>query len=618
MDYKKIGLKCGLEIHQQLDSHKLFCNCPSVLRESLPNFEVQRKLKAVAGETGEKDIAAAAEEYSEKTFVYEGYNDSTCLVELDEEPPHELNRDALATALQISMLLNMKPFDEIQVMRKTVVNGSNTSGFQRTALVAEDGFVETSQGKVRVDMLAIEEDSAREIKKTDKEVTFRLDRLGIPLVELRTEPDIFTPEQAKETAERIGLLMRMTGKVKRGLGTIRQDVNVSIKGGERVELKGIQNLGDIPKLIELEIERQQNIIELSNKLKQRKPKPEKKFFDIKKILENSKSNLVKKAIESGDEIIAVRLSGFATLLKKPLQADRYLAKDVVEYVRHFTGIKGFIHSDELPGYGITENEIFQIRKFLGCLDEDAFAFITGDKSFAEKSLGLLVDRCIQYLQGVPKDVRDANEDCTTRFLRPMPGAARMYPETDEVPVAITSQMLKQIKKPETPEQRLAKFKKWKLSDDLAKQMIHSETLLQFEAIVPKLKNIQPTIIASSLVSTRDEIRRRYGLDTSVISEKHFEETFELLNTGKVAKEAIVEILAQLAKEPETSAEEVVKKLKLQKISVKELGKIIDKTISENKKLADEKQFQVLMGFVMRRVRGRIDGEIVSEELKKKL
>jgi len=618
MDYKKIGLRCGLEIHQQLDTHKLFCSCPSVLRDDKPDFIVRRNLKALAGELGKVDVAAISEQQRERTFIYEGYNDTTCLVELDEEPPHKLNNEALKIGLQIALLLKMKPFDEIQIMRKTVVDGSNTSGFQRTALIAENGYIKTKDGKVRVNMLALEEDSARRISETTNSITFRLDRLGIPLVELRTEPDIFTPEMAREAAEKIGLLMRMTGKVKRGIGTIRQDVNVSIKGGTRVEIKGVQDLREIPKMIDLEIERQRNLIEISKKLRQRKAKLEKKFYDIKKIFEKTESNIIKKAIEREDDIIAVRLSGFHGLLKKKVQGEKHLARDLVEYVKHFTGLHGFIHSDELPNYGISENELFQIRKFLNCKNEDAFAFVVAEKEVAEKALSHLIDRCQQYVKGVPKDVRDVSDDGTTRFLRPIPGAARMYPETDEIPVPISKELLKKIKVPPTPEERLSKFKKWGLSDDLAKQILHSPELVTFEELVAKFKNISPTIIAATLVSTKDEIRRRYDLDTSSIEKHHFEETFELLDKDKIAKEAIVEILAHLAAKPKMTAKEVMKKLKLQKISIRELRKIIRKVLSENEKLAKEKQFGVLMGFVMRKVRGRIDGEIVAKELKRML
>ena len=256
IDYEKLGLKCGLEIHQQLDTKKLFCNCPSLLRKDEPNFIVKRRLHAVAGESGEVDIAAAHEAGKEKEFTYEGY-DTTCLVELDEEPPHQINQEALKIAMQIAVLLNCKILPISQVMRKTVIDGSNTSGFQRTVLIARDGFIETSNGKVGIATICLEEDSARIIDK--EKGIFRLDRLGIPLVEIATDASIKKPEQAKEAALKLGEILR-TLNVKRGLGTIRQDVNLSIKNGARVELKGFQDIRNIERAIEIEVKRQQTLV----------------------------------------------------------------------------------------------------------------------------------------------------------------------------------------------------------------------------------------------------------------------------------------------------------------------------------------------------------------------
>ena len=230
IDYKKIGLKSGIEIHKQLDTNKLFCECPSILRVEEPDSRTRRKLHAVAGETGKIDVAADYEHKREREFVYEGYADSTCLVELDEEPPHPINEEALRIALQISLLLNAKPLEITQVMRKTVIDGSNTSGFQRTVLIARDGFIETASGKIGIQSICLEEDAARIISQNDKEVIYRLDRLGIPLVEIATSPDIKNPEQAKEVALHIGEILRAC-KVKIGIGTIRQDVNMSINNG---------------------------------------------------------------------------------------------------------------------------------------------------------------------------------------------------------------------------------------------------------------------------------------------------------------------------------------------------------------------------------------------------
>ncbi len=256
MDYAKLGLKAGLEIHQQLDCGKLFCHCPGYLRSDEPDFIVMRKLHAVAGETGEIDAAVAHEAALDKTFYYQGYKDSTCLIELDEEPCHLINQQALDEALKIALLLNCEIYSATQVMRKIVIDGSNTSGFQRTVLLAHSGFVETSFGKVEIDTLCLEEDAGRTVSKDEKSATYRLDRLGIPLVEIATAAVLDTPEKIKETALKLGEILRAC-KVKRGIGTIRQDVNISIKGHNRVEIKGFQEPGMMIETVRKEIQRQE-------------------------------------------------------------------------------------------------------------------------------------------------------------------------------------------------------------------------------------------------------------------------------------------------------------------------------------------------------------------------
>jgi len=259
-------LKCGLEVHQQPETGKLFCRCPSFLRDDKPEFAVERKLRAVASELGEYDAAALEAMQKNYSFVYEGFKENTCLVELDESPPQKIDSEALKTVLKIALLANSKILDEIFIMRKAVVDGSNTSGFQRTALVAMDGFMETSQGKVAIPTLCLEEEAAQKAESSDSSVTYRLDRLGIPLLEIATAPELVDPEHAKEAAEHIGMVLRSTGRVKRGIGTIRQDVNVSIRGGARTEIKGFQELRSIPKVIAFEIERQLSAIKKGEKI----------------------------------------------------------------------------------------------------------------------------------------------------------------------------------------------------------------------------------------------------------------------------------------------------------------------------------------------------------------
>ncbi len=263
IDYGKLGFKAGLEIHQQLNTHKLFCNCPSVLRSDKPEFIVKRKLHKVSGESGEVDVAAEYQHSLNKEFIYQGY-DTTCLVELDEEPPHGINQEALRIALEISTLLNCEIVPLSQVMRKTVINGSNTSGFQRTVMVAHNGYIETSQGKVGIDSVYLEEDSARPVEKKKDSVTYRLDRLGIPLVEISTKPDLKNAKHVKESALLIGEILRSC-KVRRGIGTIRQDLNISIKGSNRVEIKGFQDPKIMEKCVELEVLRHRSFVDKGKK-----------------------------------------------------------------------------------------------------------------------------------------------------------------------------------------------------------------------------------------------------------------------------------------------------------------------------------------------------------------
>lgn len=611
IDFKKIGLKVGLEIHQQLDTHKLFCECPSILREDVPHFVIKRKLRAVAGELGEIDIAAKAEEIREKIFCYEGYYDTTCLVEIDEEPPHYINREALEIALQVALLLNMNPVDEVQIMRKTVIDGSNTTGFQRTALIALGGNIKTSFGNVALSSLCLEEDSAREIKRIGNEVYFRLDRLGIPLIEIQTLPQMKSPEEVKETAEAIGLALRMTGKVKRGLGTIRQDINVSIKGGNRVEIKGVQNLKDIPKIVEYEAIRQLNLIQISKEMKKKKVSVERKFIDISQAFENTKSKMILDAIERGDVIIGAKVKNFSGFLNKEIQPNKRLAIDILDYVNSFTGIKGFIHSDELPKYGITDEEIKKIREILECDENDLFIFVFGKSWIVIKSLEKILERINQIRGGVPKEVRGVQNDGTTRFLRPMPGKARMYPETDTIPIAITKEILSKIKIPELPQSKLKRLRVI-LGEELAGQIIRSRYLKLFEELNEEFPKIKPTIVANLLLSLND-IAKKYNFDASKIGKKEISEVLQLLDSNKIVKESIPEIIAGIA--GGKSALEVAEKKKLLLLPEEEVERIIEEIISKNPNVKD---INKLMNFSMAKLRGKAPAKLIRKIIESKL
>src|SRR3989344_1935525 len=408
LDYVKLGFKCGLEIHQQLEGKKLFCSCPTVIRKEEPDFIVKRRLRASAGESGARDQAAAFEQAKQKEFAYQGYYDSICLVELDEEPPHSVNPQALQTSIQIAKLLNCKVVDRIIFMRKTVVDGSNTSAFQRTALIGRNGHLEVNGKKVGIDTVCVEEEACQVMARKEKEDVYNLSRLGIPLIEIATDASIHSPEECKVVAEKLGLILRSVPGMKRGIGTIRQDVNVSIKGGARTEIKGFQEFKAIPKVVDFEVTRQLELV------------------------------------KQGKE--------------------------------------------------------------------------------------------------VESSVRKAEADFTTTFLRPMPGADRMYPETD-VPLIIPK--VEELTKVELLEDKAKKFMDLGMGKDLAMKTVKSSDLALFEKLL-KYDKVKPAFIAETLLSYDSDVKSKFKeADPKKVTEKHWEELFSELNEGKIAKTSILEILGEV-------------------------------------------------------------------------
>ncbi len=475
INYKEIGFKSGLEIHQQLDTHKLYCECPSVLRTDEPLKVVKRKLHFVAGESGEVDEAAKFQAESGKDYFYQTY-DTTCLVELDEEPPHEINQDALRIALEIALLMNCRIVPLSQIMRKTIVNGSNTSGFQRTVMIARDGFIETSEGKVGIDSIYLEEDSARPMEKDETKVVYRLDRLGIPLVEISTRPDLKTPSQVKEAALKIGDILRST-RVRRGIGTIRQDLNVSVKGSSRVEIKGFQDPKMMEKCLELEVKRQQEF------------------------------------------------------LKK------------------------------------------------------------GKKNLSE--------------------VRNALPDGTTEFLRPMPGAARMYPETDLPLLEISRDFVNEVKKnlPKLRSEIEVELKNHGLSEDMVKMILKDGKLEDYKELYEISGN--PQLISKLLITFPKEFGKKSGKSQEEM-EKILSKDVLIFVLESVYKEKIQEKDVKIVLEKVLSGVPVKEAVKLEKKDFADVEEKIMNIMKEKPGLSPN----AYMGLVMKEFRGAITGEEAMSAIKK--
>lgn len=447
------------------------------MKERTPIAIVTRKLHPVASELGEVDRAAQFEFLRDRIFHYQVFKSETCLVELDEEPPHPINQEALNVALQVALMFHCRIPNEIHVMRKTVIDGSNTTSFQRTMDVGMDGYFEYRNKKIPITYITLEEDAAASVEEKDKEVTYRLNRLGIPLVEIDTDIlEGFTPEEIQDIAYTIGIIVKSTRKAKHGIGTIRQDVNISTEKGTRVELKGVQELDMLAKVIKLEVERQ---------------------------------------------------------------------------------------------------------------------------SLAEK---------------VEKETRSVQPDGTSVYMRPLPGAARMYPETDVPPVQITKEELSTLKKtlPEPWNKKLERFKsKLKLSEQLAREILRSDYLDLFEEIVAKYK-IESSIVANVFASTLKNLERKEKLNIAEISDEHFFEIFDLLSKQKIVKEAVPEILRHIPRNPQKKISDLVKELNLSLLSENEIEKMIKQTIQKGM------PYEKAVGLVMSKVRERAQPEVVMKLVKKNL
>ncbi len=629
LDYEALGLKVGLEIHQQLATRsKLFCPCPADLAEE-EHDEFERRLRPTRGEAGEVDIAALFEWRKGRSYLYEAPVEHSCLVEADEEPPHELNEEALVIAMAVAKAFGSYIVDEIHVMRKIVIDGSNTTGFQRTAIVALGGALNVSGKEVPIETIAVEEDAARKLGEEKARVRYRLDRLGIPLIEIATAPVIRSPSEAAEVALAIGRTLRLTGRVKRGLGTIRQDLNVSIRGGAKTEIKGVQRLDLIPKVIEYEVLRQVRLLEIRDELVRRGARRDDyeglEPVDVTHIFENTKSKVIKRALSRGGVVLALRLPYFHGLLGRELMPGRRLGTEFADYVRFWADVGGIFHSDELPKYGISQEELDRVYDAVGAVKgKDAVVIVAEEPSKARKALETIIMRAVMALEGVPEETRGAREDGTTRFLRPRPGSARMYPETDIPPKPVTEELHTWAEsiKPEPLEAKLKRLtEKYGLSKELADEVIRDVRLDIIEKLIERYHDrVKPTTIASFFVVTLRGLRGE-GIDVDSIPDPVYEEMVRLLAEGKIAKEALEELVKAVYEEGDYNVERVARKKGLTTVSREEAEAIIDEIIRENietVKARGMKAMGLIMGKAMARLRGRIDGKIVADIVKSKL
>lgn len=615
MDYDDLGFKCGIEIHQQLASDtKLFCNCTTELEDTEPVAKIQRQLRAVAGESGAVDEAAAFEAARSQTFTYNLYPDTTCLVEMDEEPPHPLNEQALSIGLQVAKLMNAHVPDEIHVMRKTVVDGSNTTGFQRTAIIGLDGELSTDEGTVAIEDIELEEESAGIHTRDEHSTVYDLNRLGIPLIELGTDASIQNPTHAREVAKKIGMLLRSTQQVKRGLGTIRQDVNVSIEEGARVEIKGFQDVDNMDKLVENEVKRQQSLVEIRERLQDRGIENiEPQIHDVTEIFETSENQIIERIIESDGGVYAMKvpLDGY---LAEELCPGKTLGSELADYAKA-QGIKGIMHTDEdLTRYGLTD-EFNKLGQELDRSQNDLLIIAAGHQDRAPEALEAVADRIALLPAQIPEETRNAQDDFTTTYARPLPGAARMYPETDIPPFTVDETYLESIEVPETLEEKRERLTE-AIGEQLTEQLLRSDRLESYEALADTL-DLDKEMIANLFVNILPDVEARHDLDTSQIPEDRLATVLEKQHDGTISSDSLPELVKELATDPAQDIETIIEQQGLGTLDEDEIRTVVESVVEEKKDMIKEQGQHAqgaLMGLVMQRVDGSPDGSTVSRIL----
>ena len=616
-NWEELGLMMGLEIHQQLNTkHKLFCPCSTELIDDDFDDGIIRNLRPTQSELGQIDRAALQESLRDMTFKYESFNNHTCLVETDDEPPHALNREALDICITIASLLNMKMVDEFHTMRKQVIDGSNTGGFQRTGLAATDGYLDTPYGRVAIESLGLEEDAARRIDSDDEFTEFRLDRLGIPLAEITTDPSMHHPEQIKEVAYMIGQVLRSTN-VKRGLGTIRQDVNISITRGARVEIKGVQDLDLMPEIVEREVQRQLALADIKDELIKRNASVEDTIYDLDEVFKDTSS----KILSSAACIKGIILRGFDGLIGKEIQPGRRFGTELSSYAKKM-GVSGLFHTDELPAYGIQEDEVNAMKEFLKINPEDAIIIVAHDEDVAVNALNEVIRRANMAFDGVVEETRKALDDGNTEYMRPLPTANRMYLETDIPLFQITDDMVEPIKNnlPELPDEKKERIKKeYKLSEDLANQIVRRLLGDTFESLLSKVK-VDPTTVASVLVSDLRDLRRE-GIDVSIFDEDKLVEIFSLLEEGNISKDALKDLMVEVSKKPDGDVGVIAEEANLTLLSEDAVRDIIHEIATQNESMIKERQMGAmgpLMGMSMKKLKGKADGSLVNKIVREEI
>jgi len=623
LDYQAVGLMSGVEIHQQLyTAKKMFCHCPSRRYSEEFHTRVLRHMRPTLSEMGEYDGTALMEFKKKKEIVYLVNKNSTCTYELDDTPPFLVNEEGLDIAIEIALLLNCSIVDELHITRKQYLDGSIPTGFQRTAIVGVEGWVPVDGKRIGIIQLGYEEDSCREVSDERHTITFRPDRLGMPLIEVVTYPDMHHPIEVARVVEVLGRLLRVTGKVRRGIGSVRQDVNVSVRGGTRIEIKGVPRIAYIPMLVHIEALRQVQLLALRDELHRRGfTEPDRllgESADVTDLFARTSQPVLARALARGDRIVGLVVRGVSGLAEFPTQPERIFQDELKGRVRVVACLdeKPYLMSTiDFADHGLTQDEIDALHRRLGVTDRDVAFLVWGNERDSKLGADEILLRWREAVQGVPSETRQHFPDGHTDFERILPGPERMYPDTDHPPREIERSRIERIRAhlPSPPWERERFLSGLGLPDDVVYHLAISPRYHLFRRIVAELPAVSPVFAGVVLHRVLKALSRK-GVRVDAVSDDALFEIFRLFAEGRIVREAVPKLIEAMADSPAASPAEVAAAAGLEPVGEDTAGKVLAAAVEEASKrsfAAPDKRFRFVMGRAMHELRGRFPGDELS-------
>jgi len=617
-DYAEVGFRSGLEIHQQLlTAKKLFCRCPAGRYSDKYDAEILRHMRPTLSELGEYDGTALMEFKTRKEIIYRINRETVCTYEMDDTPPFMMNDEALDIALGVAMLTNLALVDELHIARKQYLDGSIPTGFQRTTIVGVTGWIPYEDRRISIVQLGLEEDACREVSDVGHRRIYLTDRLGMPLIETVTGPDMRTPREVAEVAQILRRLVRSTGQVRTGIGAAREDVNVSVRGGTRVEIKGVPRIPRIPLLTYHEAMRQWNLLRLREELRRRGITPEtfkSSSEDVTKILAKTSYQPIRDAIAAGAVAAAVVLRGFRELLGWQTQTNTRFSREISDRVRVvacLTRLPNIIHSDSLSET-LSSARWEAVRKAAGATSDDTVVVVWGPPEDVKTGVQEIAIRAREAAIGIPSETRQALRDGTNGFERILPGPDRMYPDTDLPPKQVTEERLERIRRglPVPVWTREAWYRELRLPADVIEPLAVSRLAPLFEVLVKDWK-VEPVAAAVALVQFPKRLKKK-GLDPARLTDETLRRIFALLRDRRISRDGVYALMEKAVRGgplPETgevrpaTEEEIYAEVAARNAALREM-----KVHNAGRKA------HVLMGLVMTALRGRVEGAAILERV----